>query len=341
MRLGIGRSSASMLLSLALFSAPRPAASQTAPSNDVTELRRQATVRFEEGAAAFREKRYEDAVRAFLAADQLLPSPVLSFNVARAYESVGDAAGALAFYQDYLRRDPAPTHGEAVRERVAAFSATLLARGGALLTLLSEPPGATLIVDGRALARTPWAGTLVPGRHRLTVTKQGMRDESREVELVAGQALELTVALVPGSAVDGAPKSAPEAPSPAAPEASSRRSLSAPRARARRDVFAPWSFVGLGAGAAALALAGGFELARRSAETDARDADTQIAYADRYDAMRARQTTARVFAATGGALLLLGGTLVVLDVTRESEGSTRAAFGFDGQSCLGTLAGSF
>jgi hypothetical protein len=63
----------------------------------------------------------------------------------------------------------------------------------------------------------------------------------------------------------------------------------------------------LGVGAGALAVAGGFELARRGAEDDASNARTQIERASHFDRMMDYQDRAQLFAALGGGSLLVAG----------------------------------
>ena len=50
--------------------------------------------------------RYAQAIEHFLAADALVPSAALSFNVAKAYEKLGESAKALRYYRDFARRSP-------------------------------------------------------------------------------------------------------------------------------------------------------------------------------------------------------------------------------------------
>src|SRR5688572_9276776 len=85
------------------FADANPAPSSDAPSKERVA---EAKARYEAGARAYAEQRYKDAVDLFLEADRIVSSAPLSFNIARAYEKLGDSSGALAFYRDYLRRDP-------------------------------------------------------------------------------------------------------------------------------------------------------------------------------------------------------------------------------------------
>jgi hypothetical protein len=91
----------------------------------------------------------------FRQADAIAPSAPLSFNVARAYDKLADASNALRWYRDYLRRAPqAPNAGEAVA-RVRFYEGVLQTRGIQQLTVLSNPPTATVSVDGVPMGLTP------------------------------------------------------------------------------------------------------------------------------------------------------------------------------------------
>ena len=270
-----------------------------------------------------------------------MPSAALSFNVARAFEKLDEPARALAYYRDYLRREPEPTNEEAVRTRITALETTLLARGEALLCVLTEPSGTAVSIDGRALGTTPWAGVLAPGTHRLTLTRQGYRAETRELALNPERSVELSSALAPADAAP--PVVAVQRPSAdsAAPPPSTPPTPLPPTEPVARGGVDLWPVLTLSAGGAALVLSGVFELSRRAAEDDAREAKTQIAYAERYDAMRGRQTTARLFAVAGGALLITGGVLVALDTLRTPDAGSHAALACDGSSCFGSFASRF
>jgi tetratricopeptide (TPR) repeat protein len=244
------------LVALALVLSTHQASAEQAP-----RAAEQAKLRFEAGKAAYRAGRYSEAVTCFLDADALAPRAPLSFDIARAYEQLGDAPAAVRFYRNYLERAPTAANAPAVRARIAA---------------LEMPAGAA----------TP---------------------------LAAG---------VPFVATEPAPPP----PRPHEPSA-------APA------TFAPWSWVALGAGGAALVGAGGAELVRRDAESDARGAPDQIAYSDEYDRMRGSQTAARVLLVTGGVLAVTGSALLAVDLGRGRRAETRLACGPG--ACVGTFGGSF
>jgi tetratricopeptide (TPR) repeat protein len=294
--------------------------------------RDEAKARYDEGVASYRAGRYAHAVELFLAADALAPSAPLAFNVARAYEKLGETAKALRYYRDFLRRAPNPPNAHEVRSAIAKLETRLMQRGLQQVTVLSEPE-ADLSIDGLSVGRTPWTGELAPGRHRVVLTREGYGVQGRDFDLSAEHAMDLVLRLGPSGSVpmaraeEPAPASqAPRAPVPAGPKDDSRRT----------EGLGPWPWVTVAAGGAALASAGVLELFRRSAEADARRADSQLAYADRLESMQSRQTAARVLFGVGAGLVVVGTTLVIVDLGRRDDRKL-VAIGCAPDACLGRV----
>jgi hypothetical protein len=86
---------------------------------------------------------------------------------------------------------------------------------------------------------------------------------------------------------------------------------------------APWLSIGVGAAALGAALA--FEVARRSAESDAKQESTQLGYQSRLESEQSRQTAARVLVGIGGGLLAVGGVLLLLDSKEPAHAQTTSA----------------
>ncbi len=61
---------------------------------------------FVEGLQAAQEGRYEDALAAFLAAQDAYPHPATLFNIARSYADLGDDEKALEYYRRFQEADP-------------------------------------------------------------------------------------------------------------------------------------------------------------------------------------------------------------------------------------------
>jgi len=299
---------------------------------------------FARGIGEYRAKRYKDAIDAFLLANDLYPSAAISFNIARAYESLQYPAGALRFYRDYLRRDPAAADAAQISKRVDELEDRLRQRGVQQVTILSNPPGATLSVDGRPVGITPWTGEVLPGDHGVELALRGYRGQLGHFELSSHRAAELEFQLDPApeepasaplqepstSAAPVAPAPVSATPPPAAPAPLQ------PQPRSTFLTVLPWAT--LGAGTLALAGAGYFELSSASDEDRARRAATQAQALDAIDAMKSSQLTARVLVGVGGALAATGGVLLWVSAGTPEKPS-QVALSCGATSC--SVKGSF
>jgi tetratricopeptide (TPR) repeat protein len=307
------------------LSTAAPAQAQAPSAEGQAEARRSAAKeKFDQGVAAYKAQRYQDAVKLFMEADAMAPSSALSFNVARAFEKLEDISGALRWYRDFLRRSPQASNAVEVRAKVAELAAALSQRGVQQVSILSEPPGATVLLDDQNVGVTPLTRDTAPGKHRLVLRLEGYAEQNTELRLEPQTPQDVLLQLVPASA-------APP-PNRVATSADDR----APLARGPRFGVVP--YVVMGAGAAGLLGALGFEISRRSADSDAEQAP-QTEFQDRYDAMESRQTTARVLAGVGGALLVTGGVLFLVD--RQREPGPGVAVGCTGAGCGLFARGSF
>jgi tetratricopeptide (TPR) repeat protein len=163
---------------------------------------------FLQGVAQYRAGKFYEAVEIFLQTQRIYPDTQLSFNVARAYENLGNVAAALRYYRDYLRQADRPSDGEEVRERVRRLSQQLAQRGVQQLTVLSQPEGATVFLDGRPVGITPFTGETYPGKHRLALKLDAHASQEQVLELDAYSARDVSIVLLPE------PKAAPKAPPP-------------------------------------------------------------------------------------------------------------------------------
>lgn len=325
------------LLVLALsIAVPRNSAAADSPSDEsvVEQRRTEAKSKYQEGVTAYERRRYKDAVDLFLAADRLLPSAPLSFNIARAYERLGDDSSALRWYRDYLRRDLAAPNADAVRETVAELAAALAQKGVQQVSVFSTPAGATVSIDDQPVGVTPWTGDLALGKHRVLLSYRGRRDAARDLELGAVEPLDLEVQMEPAPtpAEPTAPPSAAASPPPQAP-------LAAPAPAPGGKKLGPWPWVTLGAGAAALGGSLTFEMLRRSSESEAEGERTQLGFQSAIDAMESRKTTARVLLGVGGAVVIAGGVLLLLD--GSSAPRNQVGFGCVPDGCALNLGSRF
>jgi tetratricopeptide (TPR) repeat protein len=319
-----------LLIGLALIGqAPQAWAANTSSSEAQVEARRSEAKRwFSRGVEHYRGARYQEAVSAFLEADKLVPSPALSFNIARAYEQLGETSSALRWYRDYLRREPGARNAAEVKARINALAAELSQRGVQQLTVLSEPSGATVSIDGLPIGVTPFTGELPPGKHQVLLGLPGYREASSEVLLGPRLPGELNIALEAEPLRMERPVSA---------DRQQRATETDQPSGPRRFGVAPWLLAGTGVVGLGGAL--GFELARRADERDARQAENQLAYQEKLEEAERNQTTARVLLGVGGGLLVTGGVMLIFN--DRTKTATRMGLGCTPKGCTAQANGSF
>jgi tetratricopeptide (TPR) repeat protein len=290
------------------------------------DSQRRAAARYQEGRAAYAAGRYKDAIDCFREADALAPSPALSFNTALAYDKLLDTAGALANYREYLRRDPNATRADSIRKRIGELQSVLAERGVQQVTVQSDPPGATVVIDEKPLGVTPWTSVLPAGQHGVQLRLPGYSEIARTFELPLEEAVSLHFPLVPSS----------QAISSAQSQGASSKGAEPLEGRGP----SPWPWLTLGAGAASFLTAGAFELMRQSAERRAQAETTQIGFDSAFRDAQADRNRARAFAGVGGALTVTGVILVFALRPRASE-QRSATLDCDGKGCFGSWKAAF
>lgn len=134
-----------LALALCTVAAPREAQAQT---DDATRLE-QAREFYRNGVAAFRARRYGDAVIAFERSYRLRPHPTTLYNAAEARLRGGDRERALEQLRDLLAmRDPAPDADTIERSRA-------LAREAGEVDLRATPPPQVCPPQRECPAQTP------------------------------------------------------------------------------------------------------------------------------------------------------------------------------------------
>lgn len=267
--------------------------------------REAARVVFEGGVKAYQAHRFEEAIELFMRANQLKPNPAFSYNIGIAYQDLGDLPMALRFYRDYLRQDPGAADRAEVSERIRQLEGRLQVTGLQQLTVLTEPAGAAIVIDGSPVGASPWTGELKPGHHALTVKRQGYKSEARDFDLPTDRSIDVPVTLVKGTE----PTVAPPAPAPVP-------KLRLPQIAWYRDVR-PVTWGVLGVGVASLGVAVMYDFSRGNAQDDAsaeRDADVR---AELLDTAESRRTWADAFLLLGLGLTATSGVLMVADVAEQ------------------------
>ena len=295
-----------VLTSVLLLCAPSFA--QTAPAS--AAVSGQARASFSRGMEAYDHGHFRAAIEHFKEADRLAPSPRLSFNIALAYERMDDVPNALAAYRDFLRRSPEAENVQPTSVRVAELELELQKSGVQQVTVISDPVGATVLIDELSRGVSPWTGELPPGPHRLTLRARGYHDSAHDFVLPARHAIDLSFPLEPMPAPPPAAVAAPPVavPAPQPPPIEPVNVESEPGVQW-------WTWAAFGGSAAALLGAGAFEISRRHYESEAHHS-SQAEIPDTWDKMLQQRTLSRVFLGTGLALGALGGVSLYLDLQR-------------------------
>jgi tetratricopeptide (TPR) repeat protein len=178
-------------------SAPANMAPKLELEGPEAEAKDRARVLFQQGVAAYREGKFYDAVAIFLQTQRVYPDTQLCFNIARAYENLGNVSAALRYYRDYLRQADRPSDGDEVRERVRGLEQQVAQRGVQQLTVISQPEAATVLLDGKPVGIAPWTGETYPGKHRLALTLAGHVASEQVIEVDAYAARDVSLALTP------------------------------------------------------------------------------------------------------------------------------------------------
>jgi tetratricopeptide (TPR) repeat protein len=80
---------------------------------------------YRESTKAYNEGRFQDAIDLLSRAYALAKQPVLLFNLARAYEGLGDLPKAIESYKGYLESDPNTTDRGSIEQRIETLQKQL------------------------------------------------------------------------------------------------------------------------------------------------------------------------------------------------------------------------
>jgi hypothetical protein len=167
---------------------------------------------FKRGVASFQKGDFATALAEFERADQVRHVPAITYNIARARESLGRAQAAIDAYEAY-----AAEAGE--KGDFASAAAVAIAQIKARSTRLridTKPPGATVRIDDVELRdRTPVGVYVFRGVHRIGVELEDWK-EQREYDAPGGGSTGELV-FVRGAAPPATPPPSPPSPAPPAP----------------------------------------------------------------------------------------------------------------------------
>lgn len=180
-----------VLLSLAVVAAlAAPAA-----ADDAAATKREADRHFKTGVKLFEESKYSEALAEFEQAYALASHPLVLYNLAATHRALSQYAQAVDFYNRFLSEGK----GVVKPAQLAKGQRELddLLRLIARVDVTTDPPGAAVSVDGRAIGATPLGQPLIlgPGDHVVSATLEGYDPAERSVRVAAGDTLAVALTL--------------------------------------------------------------------------------------------------------------------------------------------------
>jgi hypothetical protein len=139
-----------------------------------------------QGARAYSDGRYADAIRYFEEAYRLGAPPVELWNIAKCHDRVDQPEYAAQALERYLALPDLP---KSDRDEAQQMLDGIKKRSSSL-TITSSPDGASVAVDGKLVpGRTPVTTSAAPGRHDVTVSRTGHAPYGATVEARFGRAV--------------------------------------------------------------------------------------------------------------------------------------------------------
>lgn len=148
---------------------------------------------FQRGVSLYTDTDYRAALVEFRRAYELAPNPTVLYNIGETYYQLQNYSQALVALQRYLNEAGA---GAQHRPEVEKTLDILQSRVGHV-ALTTNVPDCDVAIDDEPVGRTPLAEPIVVsvGRRKVTVTHAGRAPETRQIDVAAGDTVQLPIAL--------------------------------------------------------------------------------------------------------------------------------------------------
>lgn len=153
----------------------------------------EAEVEFEIGADRYKAADFRGALEHFLASNRLVANKNVVFNIARTYEQLHQETDAYRYYTQALEGEQDPAAQARIQEALARIAPSV-----AVLSITSDPPGASIYVDRRDLGArgsTPAKLGLNAGKYTIIVELAGYRPVETSVSVQTGVDTPLAIPL--------------------------------------------------------------------------------------------------------------------------------------------------
>jgi tetratricopeptide (TPR) repeat protein len=137
------------------------------------------------GETAYKAGDYKGAIQSFQDAQAIIPSAQAAYWLAMSFKADAQVPAAIAEFERLLADPGSSRIGEEKLNESRTIIEELKKTPGKL-EVASDPPGATVAVDGAAPVPTPAALDLAPGAHKLILALNGYLDAEVELEMPPG-----------------------------------------------------------------------------------------------------------------------------------------------------------
>ena len=177
-----------LLISLAVLTSTSAMAQE--PENTATEEENQALARdhYKKGKMFYDEENFAASLIEFQAAYDAKPHPIVLKSIAECKANLGDIPGAILVLEEYLSF-PKSGNRKAVKARIKELKALL-----GTLEITTEPPGATITVNGKATEQvTPATMELGEGVYDIQLVLDGYEPLIKSINVAKSDSTSLTV----------------------------------------------------------------------------------------------------------------------------------------------------
>jgi hypothetical protein len=155
--------------------------------------RGEARALFERGSELYAQRKFPEAIAAFVASHRLSPNANLAFNIAQTYALAGRLEDAFNWYETHR----SGALDEPARKRVEQRQLELAAKV-AIIEVVTDPAGATLWIDdpeSESVGAAPRRIALAGGTHEIFARREGHQPARASVDAQVGQTRALSLAL--------------------------------------------------------------------------------------------------------------------------------------------------
>ncbi len=154
---------------------------------------------FMAGQDYYSQGRYKKAIEEFEEAYRLDPKSLLLYNIAQAYEKLGDLSKAIEYIKKFIEKEPDTDDRPVLENKIKNLEMRIASTG---ISVTANEADAVIYVDDKEVGMTPAKGIipLSTGAHKVRISKEGFKDFKMNIAVSAGLSVPVEAILEPGVA---------------------------------------------------------------------------------------------------------------------------------------------